>query len=227
MSNHFDGTGIQLFEQSSFAESIPADHIKLFLDAASGQPAYRTPGGSNILLGASCVQLYDTTPNDSGGFNFDVSSGEALNCIDLELLCMIRGLATGISDSLYMWANGDLTATNYRNSYQYWDQVPTNSAAGAATPLVSFIPSNSSPSGAYAFLRIYIPQFRNTAFVRKAQATGTGKLAASTQFGNDVAWEYTNSDTGVAITNIKLRPDGYGTDTLNSSSRVVVRGWKT
>lgn len=223
MSNHLDATGLQLLEQASFAESIPADHIKLFLDDTSGQPAYRTPGGSNILLGSNMVSLFEGTPT-SGEFNQAVNSGEALNCTHLRGMLLLRSTVAATSDVPYAFFNADYTATNYRHGGIALLEGATTTAYGGNNPRMGNSTGANSPTNELAVFWFEVPYFRRTDDVKKLNymcslyyTTGASFFACS----GGVHWNSAN-----AITSIIFRTDNHSTDTLSSASRLHLYGVK-
>lgn len=223
MSNHFDGTGIQLFEQSSFAESIPADHIKLFLDATSGQPAYRTPGGDNFLLGSNLVTLFEGTPT-SGEFNIDLSAGEALNCIHLRGVALLKSTASATSDVPYIFFNTDYTTTNYRHSGNASLETATNTPYGGNNPRFGNTTAASSPTNEFAMFNFEIPWFRRTDFVKKFNYQCGVYYTTGASFFMTIGGVHWNSAS--AITSLQIRTDNHSTDTLNSACRLHLFGVK-
>lgn len=216
--------GTMTFDELASSPATPASGKGKIYLKNDGAFYAKNDAGTEFMLGSSFVPLYDNiTPNDSGGYLFDVSAGEALNCWAIEILFNLRGSVSATFDTLYQTFNGDNTGTNYRYTYVSGDGSAAASS-NANTQTAGFIPAGTAPTGSFGSGRIWIPHFRDTNFEKQAHLTMEYRIVTIV---NTLALTQKWLKTPIeAITDIRLRPDGYATDTFNSNSRVVVRGWK-
>jgi hypothetical protein len=201
----------------------PAASHAVFFFNSSGVPYYRLPDGTEVPLGMSDIKLYDDiATNDSGGYLLDTNTASAQLCKHLEISALLRSGVAATFDTLWMMFNGDGTAANYRNTYLSGDGTSATSA-NANNQSIGFPNGNTAPSGSHSFIRMFIPNFKSTTIEKEAHIFLSNRLSTVpsvmflTQF-----WLKTPIE---AITAIRIRPDGYPTDTFTSSSRLTLRGW--
>lgn len=215
--------------RQTYAPTIlpPPEMFDLFMDDTAGLPAFYTELGGTIISRNERLEIANiTSPNDSGGFSIDVNTSDGNLCSHIEIFAMLRSTVSATFDSLYLFFNNDTTVANYRHSYVNASETAANpSTAGAATPFLDFVCAANSPTNEFSFVRIFVPYFNvsSPTLVKHAMcyadySTGSTNmgLVAST-----IRW------TTTAITNIRLRPDGYSTDTFNSSSKAIAIGYRS
>lgn len=208
------------------APTAPAlDSLSLYADNTTGLPAYITPDSQSVILTPNRVLISSlTTPNDSGGFNIDVSGAPATDCLHLEIFVALRGTVSATFELAYIFFNNDTTVANYRYSVLSWSEAAANpAAAGSAIPRIMTTTAASSPTNEYSFGRILVPFFRATTFAHHARVHGNNfATGASSIGGTEAETRWTGVTT--AITNIKIRTDNHPTDTWTSNSSVIVVG---
>lgn len=215
--------------RQTYAPSITPDPdmFDLFMDDTSGLPAIYTELAGTIINRNQRLEIANvTSPNDSGGFSIDVNTSDGNLCSHLEIFASLRSTVAATFDNLYLFFNNDTTVANYRNSYVTANEASANpSAAGAATPFINFVCAANSPTNEFSMCRIFIPFFNvSSPTMVKHALTFCSYSTASSSIGltaANVRW------TTTAITNIRLRPDGYSTDTFNTNSKVTVIGYRS
>lgn len=217
--------------RQTYAPTInpPPDMFDLVMDDTAGLPAIFTELGGTIINRNQRLEIANiTSPNDSGGFSIDVSTSDANLCNHIEIFAMLRSTVSATFDNLYIFFNADTTVANYRHSYCNANETVANpSTAGAATPFVDFVCAATSPTNEFSFCRILIPYFNvsSPSLVKHAIAY-SDYSTGSTNLGlvnSSIRW----TGTTTAITTIKIRPDGYSTDTFNTNSKVVAIGYRS
>ena len=215
--------------RQTYAPTIvpPPDMFDLFMDDTSGLPAIYTELAGTIINRNQRLEIANvTSPNDSGGFSIDVNTSDGNLCNHLEIFAALRSTVSATFDNLYLFFNNDTTVANYRNSYLNANGSSANpSSAGAATPFINFMCGATSPTNEFSMVRIFIPFFNvsSPTLVKHAVTFSTYSTGSSSIGLVAVSLRWTTT----AITNIRLRPDGYSTDTFNTNSKVVVIGYRS
>lgn len=216
--------GTMTFDELASSPATPASGKGKIYLKDDGAFYGKNAAGSEFMLGASFVPLYNNiTPNDSGGYYFDLSAGEAPNCWAIEILLNLRSSVSATFDTLYQTFNGDNTGTNYRYTYVSGDGSAAASSNGN-TQTAGFIPAGTAPTGSFGAVRIWLPHFQDTNFEKQAFLDMEYRIVTVVNVLTlNQKWLKTPIE---AINAVRLRPDGYATDTFSSNSRAVVRGWK-
>lgn len=210
-------------KQTSYAATVPASFLDMYIDNANSFAAVRNSSGVNTILTPDKILLYKGGPNDFGAFDIDLSSGEALNCVHIEIFIKIRGNVATTSDNINLFFNTDLTTGNYRYSYTYFDQADaTGASAGAAAALIGVITGNTSQTGDYSVGTIFLPHFRNTLYVK--QAYSRLNFAVNSATLNDIQFVQRWNTITTAITRVRIRPDGFPADVFQQDSEILVVG---
>ncbi len=186
------------------------------------------PGGTPIAGQATLssvrqeVLLHDETLGAAGVF--DVSS-ISQNYDDLILLAMIRTDVAATADYARIFYNNDTTVTNYHSQWHAVANGAGNSASETATSNVAYCAAATSTANSFTMLRVNIPLYTDTNYLKICTATSAMIYAAGAIYANHfyVIWE----DGGTtAINRIQLRPDGYPTNEFVANSRLRIIGVK-
>jgi hypothetical protein len=147
----------------------------------------------------------------------------ALDCYALEIWAYLRSGVAATSDGIILIYNDDAVTANYKYGYSVWSEaaaLPSN--ANGTTPFGGFITAGNSGSNEYSFYRIWIPWFQSSSELRNARVRGDYSTGATNLDGIYLRQRW----KAEAITNVRIRVDGYPTDSFNSNSRVVMWGHK-
>lgn len=173
------------------------------------------------------IELAQVTLSSSGAFDVDLSSGDALLCTHLEILCLLRSTVSATSDAVYLFWNNDTTVSNYRRHRV----GGANTAIGGGTsivdldnsPFTGVASANSSPSNYFSYLKITVPDFRSTS-KHKIAWCEYGGINATTEGRTGVIAHQWTITTPTAINRVQIRTDNHPTDLFTSGSAIWVFG---
>lgn len=217
----FNGKRLRMPYIAKPKETPPTDMVDFFGDSEHYLPAVKDETGATMHLPPNIIELFDTTPNDSGGFVFDLENTEADRCRHLELIMYLRGTVSATTDIVYMYFNYDFVVANYRYTYLAWSETAAvPGSATSAIPVIAFVTAATGQTNDFAYVRAWIPNFRETINVKHVFTRANYTLGASSLAGSEINMKWGK----LPIKQISIRPDGYTTDTFNTNSKVIVLG---
>lgn len=225
MSLSFTEARLRLQRMLSMTNPPEAGKADFYANGRIGHPAIYTTDGMSIALPPNAVVLYDlTTPNDNGGFHFDLDTKPALDCQHIEIIYALRGTVAAVTDNVYTYYNNLIVAASYRYSYHSWSEAAATSPSGGnALPFTMIMPGNTAtPSTEYAKGRMRVPRFQDPNVQHRLINRG-GWSSAST---NCAGLKANNRWSFEPVVSIQIRTDNWGTDDFNSNSHIVVLGHK-
>ena len=217
----FNGKRLRMPYITEPQETPPTDMVDFYGDAEHYLPAVKDETGATMHMPPNIIELFETTPNDSGGFVFDLENTEADRCRHLELIMYLRSTVSAATDIIYLFFNYDFVLANYRYTYLAWSETAAvPGSATAATPTIGFMTAASGPTNDFTYARFWIPNFRSTLNVKHTYSRQCYSLGAASLASSLINHRWNKNP----IRQISIRPDGYTTDTFNTSSKVQVLG---
>lgn len=217
----FNGKRLRLPYITEPQETPPTDMVDLFGDAEHYLLGVKNESGATLHLPPNIIELAEVNPNDSGGFAINLEETEADRCRHLTLIMNVRSTVSAATDIIYMYFNYDFVIANYRYTYIAWSETAAvPGSATAATPTIGFISAATGPTNDFSPITIWIPNFRSTLNIKHAFARATYSLGAASLAGSMINMLWNKNP----IKQISIRPDGYTTDTFNTSSKLIVLG---
>lgn len=176
-------------------------------------------GGILISDAEIKVLLDSSTLGSAGTFS---STGFSADYKDLIIRARIRSTANVAApgDLVYLLFNGDTTTTNYHSQRGGgYNNGPSN--AEAILPLAAYVPGASSPTGAYAWVEIVIPNYTSTTIRKSAFVKVMQEPSADTL---EVLIFMVHWDSTAAITQIDIVTDNDPTDLFDVGSEYTLYG---